>query len=66
MLNFNIIYSDIYNIDHYVFGMDGSNGDYCRSTSADTKIDLNDLQCALKSKKTISSLKKSLLPFLQN
>ena len=51
MLNFNIIYSDIYNIDHYVFGMDGSNGDYCRSTSADTKIDLNDLQCALKSKK---------------
>ena len=43
MFNFiyiNIIYSDIHNINHYVFGMDGSNGDYCRSTSADTKIDL--------------------------
>ena len=49
MFNFNIIYSDIYNIDHYVFGMDGSNGDYCGLTSADTKIDLIVIQCALKS-----------------
>ena len=46
MFNFsNIIYSDIYNIDHYVFGMDGSNGDYCRLTSADSKIDLIAIQC---------------------
>ena len=50
MFNFSyIIYSDIYNIDHYVFGMDGSNGDYCGLTSADTKIDLIVIQCALKS-----------------
>ena len=49
MFNFNIMYSDIYNIDHYVFGMDGSNGDYCGLTSADTKIDLIVIQCALKS-----------------
>ena len=42
---FNFIYSDIYNIDHYVFGMDGSNGDYCRLTSADSKIDLIAIQC---------------------
>ena len=46
MFNFSyIIYSDIYNIDHYVFGMDGSNGDYCRLTSADSKIDLIAIQC---------------------
>ena len=45
MFIFNIMYSDIYNIDHYVFGMDGSNGDYCRLTSADSKIDLIAIQC---------------------
>ena len=63
IFNFNIIYSDIHNINHYVFGMDGSNGDYCRPTSADTKINLIAIQCTLKWKQpqTVSSAFSSKL-----
>ena len=67
MFNFSyIIYSDIYNIDHYVFGMDGSNGDYCRLTSADSKIDLIAIQCHRHPMKSPLNEIRKLYAALQN